>query len=75
MVTPEFKPENRGSQTDFEQLLQSFDELSRVSDPIRFPLEFEKQQKLSGLRLGTFREAYRAWTSTKEQGGPGDATA
>lgn len=63
MVTRQFSPENNQSDTDFERLLESFQELSQLSDPVRFPLEFEKRQKASGLRLTTFREAYKAWTS------------
>ena len=50
-------------------LLTAFQHLSTINNPIEFHIEFEKQQKESGLRLGTFRAAWKSWKSQQDKGG------
>jgi hypothetical protein len=50
-------------------LLTAFQHLSTIDNPIEFHIEFEKQQKLSRLRLSTFRAAWRAWVAQQDSEG------
>ncbi len=47
--------------SDLNQLIEAFQRLSAIDDPVKFCVELEREQKQSGLRLGTFREAWKAW--------------
>jgi len=53
----------------YQNLLLAFEALAGIADPIRFPLLFEQEQRRSGLRLSTFRQAYQAWLTQREAGG------
>jgi len=53
---------------EYQALLQSFEVLAGITDPVRFPLEFEREQRRSGLRLSTFRQAYQPWLTQREGG-------
>lgn len=56
-------------EADYQKLLQAFEALALIRDPIKFPVEFELSQRKSGLRLTTFKAAYRAWVTQQERGG------
>lgn len=47
--------------SDLTALVEAFQRLSAIDDPVKFCVEFEREQKESGLRLGTFKEAWKAW--------------
>jgi len=56
-------------ETEYQNLLQTFEALAEVADPVRFAIEFEHEQRRSGLRLTTFKAAYKAWLIQRETGG------
>jgi hypothetical protein len=55
--------------SDLTTLLAAFQHLSPIDNPIQFHVEFEKQQKASGLRLGTFKAAWKSWKTQQGEGG------
>lgn len=51
-------------------LIEGFKRLSAVTDLVEFHVEFEKEQRASGLRIGTFKSAWKAWiTQEQDKGG------
>jgi len=65
----ETRDETNGNEAAYQKLLRAFESLAKVTDRVRFEVEFEQEQKKSGLRLGTYRKAYRAWTAQRKKGG------
>ncbi len=54
--------------SDLTALLNAFQRLAAITDPIEFCVQFEQEQKYSGLRLGTFKAAWRAWVAQQDEG-------
>jgi len=51
-------------------LIEGFKRLSAVTDLVEFHVEFEKEQRSSGLRITTFRSCWKAWkTQEQDKGG------
>lgn len=51
-------------------LIEGFKRLSAVADLVEFHVEFEKEQRASGLRISTFKSAWKAWiTQEQDKGG------
>jgi hypothetical protein len=61
--------ETTEDETAYERLLQSFESLAEVANPVKFPLLFEQEQRRSGLRVTTFRRSYQAWLTQRKKGG------
>lgn len=55
--------------SDLTALLDGFRRLSAITDPIEFCVQFEKEQKQSRLRLGTFKSCWAAWESQQQDRG------
>lgn len=55
--------------SDLIALLDAFQRLSTITDPIEFCVQFEQEQKRSRLRLGTFKSAWAVWKSQQDKGG------
>ncbi len=50
-------------------LIEAFERLSAIDDPVLFPIELEEEQKKSGLRLGTFKSSFQAWKAQQQDRG------
>lgn len=59
----------KSDRLDLTTLLDAFQRLSAIDDPIEFCVQFETEQKQSRLRLSTFRAAWRAWVAQQDKGG------
>lgn len=55
--------------SDLTTLVEAFERLSSVDDPVEFHIQFEREQKASGLRVSTFKAAFRAWQAQQDKGG------
>lgn len=56
------------STPDLSPLLQAFERLSANPDPVSFHVQFEWEQRQSGLRLSTFKAAWSSWNQQQEGG-------
>jgi hypothetical protein len=50
-------------------LIEAFQRLSDITDLVEFHVEFEKEQRASGLRVGTFKSAWKAWQAQQQDRG------
>jgi hypothetical protein len=55
--------------SDLTTLVEAFERLSNVDDPVKFHIQFEREQKASGLRVSTFKAAFRAWQAQQNKEG------
>lgn len=55
--------------SDLTALVEAFERLSSVDDPVEFHIQFEREQKASGLRVSTFKAAFRAWQAQQDKRG------
>ena len=55
--------------SDLTALVEAFERLSSVDDPVEFHIQFEREQKASGLRVSTFKAAFRAWQAQQNKEG------
>jgi len=53
--------------SDLTALVEAFQRLSAIDDPVKFCVEFEREQKGSGLRLGTFKSAWTARIAQQQE--------
>ena len=51
-------------------LISAFQRLADITDLVEFHVQFEKEQRASALRLGTFKSAWKTWrTQQQDRGG------
>lgn len=49
-------------------LIQAFERLAAIENMVAFHVQFEQEQRQSGLRLSTFKASWAAWNQTRRGG-------